>query len=699
MATITTRAGKGSPLTNTEVDDNFTNLNTDKAELSGATFTGNVGIGTSPVNKLHVLNTGTTAISNAIANSGAILDGGTGNIGLNMITPNTGACYINFGDSADSNAGRLIYNHNNNAMSFDTNAQERMRIDSSGNVLVGTTTTDIADATTETGIVLNNGGWYEGSRDGGTVGYFNRLSSDGEILSFRKDGSNIGSIGVVSSDNLYIQGNSTHHGLAFGSDAVVPFKNNAYTDNVCDIGSSSNRFKDLRLSGSGYFGGNVGIGTTSPTSTLHVKAATADLNIQSDDGQSASLTFGDVTDTSRGGIEYSSTDDLIFKTNNLQTRMTIRYTGNVGIGTTSPDTLLHVHGAGSGSGTYGAQITIGKSNGCKISSTQESADDDVQGLAFFTKSSNQLSDSAVERLRIDESGNVGIGTTSPDYPLEVNRVGTSGFGSVGLVPDTDNGHYIRYGGSGTNNDVFRLLGVGDSERMRIDTSGNLLVGTTTTNSTASSSGGTTTGVELQPSGELQIGSDDDKCAIFNRQSSDGEILRFRKDASTVGSIGTKDGDIYLGTGDTGLRFYDDGDSVYPAQVSDGAGRDAAVDLGSTSKRFKNIYRSGSTYSTSDRNKKQDIRDLTDAEARVATVAKGSLKAFRYIDSVEAEGDEANIHFGIIAQDLKAAFEAEGLNANDYQVFKTSTYTDDDGVEQTTYSVCYENLLAFIIAAI
>ena len=36
MSTITTRAGKGSPLTNNEVDANFTNLNTDKAELSGA---------------------------------------------------------------------------------------------------------------------------------------------------------------------------------------------------------------------------------------------------------------------------------------------------------------------------------------------------------------------------------------------------------------------------------------------------------------------------------------------------------------------------------------------------------------------------------------------------------------------------------------------------------------------------------------
>ena len=44
MSTIVTRSGKGSPLTNTEVDANFTNLNTDKAELSGANFTGSIDV-------------------------------------------------------------------------------------------------------------------------------------------------------------------------------------------------------------------------------------------------------------------------------------------------------------------------------------------------------------------------------------------------------------------------------------------------------------------------------------------------------------------------------------------------------------------------------------------------------------------------------------------------------------------------------
>ena len=139
--------------------------------------------------------------------------------------------------------------------------------------------------------------------------------------------------------------------------------------------------------------------------------------------------------------------------------------------------------------------------------------------------------------------------------------------------------------------------------------------------------------------------------------------------------------------------------IRPRTLSGASDNDASIDLGTSSSRFKDIYRSGSTYSTSDRNMKQDIRELTDAERNVAVACKGLLKAFRFIDAVEKDGGDANIHFGVIAQELAEAFEAEGLDANDYQVYKSATTTDEDGNEQTRLNVCYENLLAFIIAAI
>ena len=195
-----------------------------------------------------------------------------------------------------------------------------------------------------------------------------------------------------------------------------------------------------------------------------------------------------------------------------------------------------------------------------------------------------------------------------------------------------------------------------------------------------------------------------KLKLDSASSNYGDMLNFTENTTDWAKIGLRDEtvtkNLYITKGTVGLKFYQFSTSnhISPCQAL-GANRDAAIDLGNYISRFRNVYRSGSTLSSSDRNKKQDIRDLTEAEARVAIVAKNSLKAFRYIDRVQEEGDDANICFGVIAQELRDAFSAEGLDANDYQMFKTITHTNESGVEETTYAVCYENLLAFIIAAI
>jgi len=102
----------------------------------------NVGIGTASPNasgSLHILRAGSSIISNLIANSGAILESGSGSVGFNVITPNTAGGYINFGDPEDSNAGRILYSHATNAMSFGTNDSTiRLEIDASGNTNVKT---------------------------------------------------------------------------------------------------------------------------------------------------------------------------------------------------------------------------------------------------------------------------------------------------------------------------------------------------------------------------------------------------------------------------------------------------------------------------------------------------------------------------------------------------------------------------------
>ena len=124
------------------------------------------------------------------------------------------------------------------------------------------------------------------------------------------------------------------------------------------------------------------------------------------------------------------------------------------------------------------------------------------------------------------------------------------------------------------------------------------------------------------------------------------------------------------------------------------------DLGQPSLRYDNIYATNATIQTSDANEKQDIEALSEAETRVAVAAKGLLRKFRWKSSVAEKGDDARTHFGIIAQDLQAAFEAEGLDADNYAMFINSTWTDEEtGEERSRMGVRYSELLAFIIAAI
>ena len=154
----------------------------------------------------------------------------------------------------------------------------------------------------------------------------------------------------------------------------------------------------------------------------------------------------------------------------------------------------------------------------------------------------------------------------------------------------------------------------------------------------------------------------------------------------------------IGVRASGLQFFDAYGSrwVAPYNVDTGQVSDNLVDLGTSLARFDDIYATNGTIQTSDYNEKQDIEELTEAETRVAVACKGLLRKFRWKSAVAEKGDDARTHFGIIAQDLQAAFAAEGLDAGDYAMFISNTWEDEDGVEQTRLGVRYSELLAFII---
>ena len=121
---------------------------------------------------------------------------------------------------------------------------ERMRIDASGNLLVGKTTTTFGTA----GIALR-GTVADFTRDGGCPINVNRLTSGGSLIDFHKEGSLVGSIGVAASNYLAIGNNNTS--IQFYASGIAPATGypSALTDASKSLGSAGFRFKDLYLSG------------------------------------------------------------------------------------------------------------------------------------------------------------------------------------------------------------------------------------------------------------------------------------------------------------------------------------------------------------------------------------------------------------------------------------------------------------------
>jgi hypothetical protein len=239
-----------------------------------------------------------------------------------------------------------------------------------------------------------------------------------------------------------------------------------------------------------------------------------------------------------------------------------------------------------------------------------------------------------------------------------------------------------------------------AERIRIDSSGNLLVGTTDNTLYNNTSG---SGIMLAASGRIDVARVQDVCAILNRTgASDGSIMDLKKNGTTVGSIGVASSIIYFASSGNGVKVIPAtaGVDAFAPCSTTGGNRDNVMDCGFASSRWDDIYATNGTIQTSDRNEKQDIAELNTAETAVAVACKGLLRKFRWKDSVAEKGDEARTHFGIIAQDLQAAFEAEGLDAGDYAMFISTTWTDEEtNEEKTRMGVRYSELLAFIIAAI
>jgi hypothetical protein len=421
--------------------------------------------------------------------------------------------------TGDTNTG--IYSPGADQVAVATGGAQRITVDASGRLLVGTSSAINANYT------------------GGSIQL--RDNAGGTVVFKRNDGVSSNGLGILEFHSSFgraalieVANDGTHTG------ASTP---GAITFQTTSPGTFNSPTERLRITSAGL----VGIGTSAPNTKLEIRGDSAgsvvelvklNNNAVIGSGKGVRLGFGlsdSPTASSRAYIEAvldgSNKTYLAFATNNgsgVFERARLDGDGRLLVGTSSSYTGYNFQVEGtaysSSGGTFkhnansaatGAVIKLIKSRGTSVGSSTIVQNDDrcgniifagtdgsgdvtaasIEGFVDGTPGANDMpgrlvfsttadgASSPTERMRIDSSGRVGIGTASPISRL--NTLGTQG--NWRIDPDSVSGEVQSYitNVANTNFIDYRIrtnqtiFNTGGSERARIDASGRLLVGTST----------------------------------------------------------------------------------------------------------------------------------------------------------------------------------------------------------------------------
>lgn len=477
MATIVTRSGKGSPLTNTEVDTNFTNLNaglTTAAAITGGTISGvtinNSGIGaTTPSTGAFTTLSTTGAVTLGDASDDTVRINGS--LGIGGAASSVVSSYVlgtHPGTVADIYANRVTQTIPSTASS------------------TWAAYTNISSTTAAASFSVSN------------------------VYGFRAENvaAGVGSA-ITTQQGLYV-GDLSSGSFNYGVRSEVIFGTNKW--NVYSSGTANN-----------YFGGNVRIGGSPgavPTTTLDVQGPSGvtsftgttwqGLRVRganssndysgvdfSTQGQSApTARIGAVFGGSGSSLQFGTSSN--YATGVTNTALTIDPSGNVGIGTSSPVSGVRFASIGgsvqlSGGTTSGAGIRIQAATGVASVTGINNDNNAFNAISFATGAS--------EAVRIDTSGNVGIGTASPatfgKFAVQTGATNTPTLAVVSNVASPELTHYITDSGSTVR--TLTRIGFNTGSTGSANYQGFLSFSTTP------SAGGITERMRIDASGDVQIG--------------------------------------------------------------------------------------------------------------------------------------------------------------------------------------------------